>query len=185
MAKILIQAGYYFDLSDPKNNRFDIQPIAHSLSNLCRFTGHTKKFYSVAQHSYNVAMLVPDEYKLSALMHDAAEAYIGDVSAPLKSILPDYRRVEEQIRSAIYGWLDLPIELPECVIEADMIMLATERRDLMGEQDEQWPCLENISPRKEPITYLWGPGQCGPFMSMFRDLAQSNFIAGVAHDYFN
>lgn len=172
MAQILIRSGDYFDLSDPDNNIIDIDSIAHSLSNLCRFTGHTSQFYSVAQHSFHVAQLVPKEHKLAALLHDAAEAYIGDVSAPLKSMLPEYRRIEEQIRRAIYQRFNLPAELPECVIEADMIMLATERRDLMPEQDLNWPCLDGILPRRSTIICRWRPGEYGPFLAAFRELTE-------------
>ena len=61
-----------------------IDDIAHALSQTCRFGGHTREFYSVAQHACLVAMLVPNEFKLAALHHDDTEAYLGDVVSPVK-----------------------------------------------------------------------------------------------------
>jgi len=71
---------------DPRPEDVDILDIAHSLSLLCRFTGHTSSFYSVSQHSILVAQEVPKRLRLWALFHDAAEAYIGDIARPTNLI---------------------------------------------------------------------------------------------------
>ena len=94
---ILTQTGKRFDLFEPDADMIDPRDIAHSLAHLCRFNGHTREFYSVAQHSCLVADLVPTEHKLAALLHDATEAYIGDMVRPLKQWMHAYQDVETWI----------------------------------------------------------------------------------------
>ena len=67
---IILRSGNYFDLQDPSASRFEVTDIAHALSNICRFTGHTRQFYSVAEHSVLCSYLVPHEDRMIALMHD-------------------------------------------------------------------------------------------------------------------
>lgn len=143
---ILTASGQHFDLTSPATSPINILTIAHALSHLCRFTGHCREFYSVAQHSLMVSFLVPPEHALAGLLHDAAEAYVGDVSAPLKQLLPDYKAVERQVEAAVLRYFDLPPELPGCVKAADLVMLATEQRDLMSHahQAEVWTSLKGI-----------------------------------------
>lgn len=94
---ILTSTGKRFDLLEPDADMIDPWDICHSLAHLCRFNGHTREFYSVAQHSCIVAELVPEEHKLAALLHDATEAYLGDITRPLKQWMPDYRGFEDVI----------------------------------------------------------------------------------------
>ena len=133
---ILLRSGNYFDLQDPSASRFEVTDIAHALSNICRFTGHTKQFYSVAEHSVLCSYLVPHEDRRVALMHDAAEAIIGDVSSPLKSLLPDYKSVEHRVEQAVWSRLGLPPTLPPSVKVADRRALAMEQRVCMGNGDD-------------------------------------------------
>jgi hypothetical protein len=150
---ILLQSGNYFDLLDLAGNKVLIEDIAHGLSHICRFTGHTWTFYSVAQHSVLASYLVPKEDALAALLHDAAEAYIGDISRPLKQLLPDYKAIEARIEADVFRKLGLPPTMPESVKRADMVMLATEQRDLMPSHNDDWACLAGITPlpaRLEP-----------------------------------
>ncbi len=94
--------GNRIDLNMPYDNVYSIEDIAVSLSNICRFGGHTKKFYSVAQHSVLVMHLAPAELKKEALMHDASEAYLGDVINPLKNILGEvYENIESWFMEAL------------------------------------------------------------------------------------
>ena len=107
--------------------------MAHALSNTCRFAGHVPAFYSVAQHSIVVADLVSDEAPFWGLLHDASEAYLHDLTRPLKESLPAYRKAERRMMAAICERFGLPPQMPRAVRRADNIALATEFRDLYGE----------------------------------------------------
>src|SRR5580704_106133 len=94
-------SGKQLFLLDPRPEDIDINDIAISLSNLCRFGGHVDYFWSVAAHSLLVAQLLPRPLKLAGLLHDAAEAYIVDIPRPLKLLLPQYMEIEHRIEAAI------------------------------------------------------------------------------------
>jgi hypothetical protein len=119
------------DLKNPDPYAISITDIAHSLSQLCRFGGHTREFYSVAQHSLMVSLHVPREYAFIGLLHDATEAYLQDVIRPLKQLLPNYADIEAHMWETIAWHFHLSDTIPECVKEMDMIMCATEMRDLL------------------------------------------------------
>jgi 5'-deoxynucleotidase YfbR-like HD superfamily hydrolase len=127
--------GRTFWPMDPRPDEISILDIAHSLAHQCRFSGHTREFYSVAEHSVRVSQIVPSPYQLWALLHDAAEAYLLDWPRPLKqSGLMGwlYRRAERRLMRVIYQRFGLDATQPECVGLADQILLATEQRDLFG-----------------------------------------------------
>ncbi len=148
---ILTAGGNYFDLRNPALSVINIETIAKALSNICRFTGHTLEFYSVAQHSYHASFLVPEEYALEALLHDAAEAYVGDVSTPLKRQLPNYEKIESDVQAAIAAQFNLTLPLSDYTHRADQIMLATEKRDLMPPTDDDWFAGTDIVPLPQRI----------------------------------
>jgi hypothetical protein len=138
---IQIGSGAYFDLLNPDPATVRVEDIAAALSRLCRFTGHCRRFYSVAQHSTLVSRLVPPELARWGLYHDAAEAYLGDVASPLKRLLPDYKAIEHRVEEAVFAALGLYGPMPPEVKRADLVALAAEKHDLLpwSEADhEHW-----------------------------------------------
>ncbi|NEN87986.1 MAG: phosphohydrolase [Okeania sp. SIO3H1] len=96
--------GKLVDLQDIKPDDIDIIDIAHSLARQCRFGGHCEAFYSVAQHSVILSIEVAKAKKgdaFFALMHDATEAYVGDIIHPLKVMLPGFKEIEERVWEAV------------------------------------------------------------------------------------
>lgn len=205
MTWILTNSAKPMSLVRPRADLVTPEDIAHSLAYICRFNGHCKHHYSVAQHSLLVASIVPDEDQLPALLHDAAEAYVGDMVRPLKQLLketaksandawllicehlgtdrdranrvamsyslsPDndpmaenlshlasiYHQIEQRVWLAIAERFDIDPVLPASVHAADMVALATERRDLMPEHTGTWECLTGHDPLPQHIT-RWTP----------------------------
>jgi uncharacterized protein len=93
--------GKHFDFTVMDPETIDIRDIAHALSGIPRYTAHTPETYSVGQHSIMACLAAPDECKIEALLHDAAEAYLGDVSKPLKTLLPDYQALETNLEAVL------------------------------------------------------------------------------------
>lgn len=146
MTWILTKSGRKFDYLNPKPEQIHILDIAHGLASESRFAGQTKSFYSVAQHSTHVSWLVSRELAIEGLLHDAAEAYCKDIPSPLKALLPEYKVIEQRVQQAINQRFGLPEVTNASIKEADLIMLATERRDLMPRHHEEWPCLKGVTP---------------------------------------
>lgn len=123
---------------DPRPDDVCIEDIAHALSNICRYAGHCKSFYSVAEHSVYVSLIVPPEHALTALLHDATEAYIVDVPRPLKRFLTNYKDIEQANWVAIADHFSLPHDIPQCVKDADNAVLYAEKEYVMGAQPAPW-----------------------------------------------
>lgn len=120
--------GRQFFLSHPT---FDIEEIAHATSMQCRYTGHTKDFYSVAEHGVLVANIIAWEggsleLQFEGLMHDAHEAYVSDVASPWKAAMPQYRVVEEGVEAALRKWAGLKGTIHPTVKRADWLALFVE-----------------------------------------------------------
>jgi hypothetical protein len=167
---ICTATGGFFNFDEPEQNVFNIRDIAHALSRICRFTGHTSRHYSVAQHSVMVSHIVPPKFALQGLMHDGSEAYLGDVSSPLKRLLPDYRRIEKRVEAALFSAFGLPDQLDESVKKADMILLATERRDFMPVTWDKWECLTGVQPLEKKIIPWSNDGAKLAFLTRFEEL---------------
>lgn len=164
----LVPDAYVVNLTD----------IAHSLSQQCRFSGHTRIPYSVAEHSVRVAELLAEwgcsrEVQLWGLLHDASEAYLQDVAAPVK-----HTDAFEAYRVAEAGWMrvicerfHMPSEEPDDVRRADAVMLATEARDLMPYRAEHWGgLLERPLPA---IIQPWSPAKAkAEFTQLFMELSK-------------
>jgi len=167
---IVLSDGKPFSLSDPKPEEVEIPHIAHALSLLCRWTGQTREFYSVAQHCVDVSYIVPEHLALQGLLHDASEAYIGDVSSPLKWLLDTrapgvLKDIEGKIHAAIAERFQTGFPFHSLVKQADMVAASMERRDLLTDWDqhgidwaEGWP---------EPLDYHLYPQQSSLAEKMF------------------
>ena len=132
-AFIWTYGGARFDLRKPDPASVSISDIAWSLATTRRWTGHPRPAYSVAQHSVYVSRLVPREYALEGLLHDAAEAYTGDIASPLKALLGRrFARIERAAARAISQALRVNlVDLPQCVHEADSDLMVSEAEQLM------------------------------------------------------
>jgi uncharacterized protein len=170
VSRIQLHSGRFFDFENPVAP--SIADIAHGLSHICRFTGHVKQFYSVAEHSVHVSRIVPPELALAGLMHDASEALLGDVSAPLKALLPDYKRLEARVEAVVferYG-IEFNSDIKRIIKRADLVLLATEQRDLMPPCDERWESLLGIEPLAQRITPMAPPHARLAFMLRYKEL---------------
>lgn len=132
-------AGNIMDLLQPNVDEITIEDIANNLGKICRFNGQLKQWYSVAEHCVKVSQMVPERYKLQALLHDAAEAYVCDVPTPLKRLLGErYTSIEDNVSRAIgvkFG-VEL-VDLPKVVKDADRALVVSERNALQ-DKPQTW-----------------------------------------------
>lgn len=176
--------GNLFDFLKPKAEAVDIEDIAHALSNICRYNGHTKQFYSVAEHCVR-ASFIPIGNPLINLLHDSAEAYIGDIPTPQKKKLcwsGDNTKIfiqviEIWVLKAIgykLGIQELHLKVGSVgTKKVDRIMLATEVRDLMGDSTsfQQW--IKEVEPLAHKIE-PWYPVQAeDEFLNRYYNLMQN------------
>lgn len=134
-------SGLVFDFVNPTPDMVTIEDIAHALALECRFQNQCHPLYSVAQHSVLISRYaVPHEeiwikderkFRLTALLHDSAEAYCGDMNKPLKILLPEYKAIENRIYAAIAAKFDLALAIPMEIKDVDERILANEGRNFM------------------------------------------------------
>lgn len=139
-AWIQTHSGRRFNPINPNPDAIVIQDIAHALSMQCRFSGHCREFYSVAQHSVLVSHICNEEDALWGLLHDASEAYLVDVPRPIKRSgkFQAYIDIENVMQEAICRRFALPFQEPPSVKRADTKLLSTEARDLMSPLHSDW-----------------------------------------------
>ncbi len=144
----------------PRPADVDLVDIAHGLAYQCRFNGHCSEFYSVADHSLRVAAVMAvggPAAELAGLLHDAAESYLGDLVRPIKRELRQFYDLERRNQFAIFEGLGVPIgpdDYAASVREADLILLATERRDLMAAPPMSWVSVERVDPLPSELVPL-------------------------------
>lgn len=133
---IQTRSGKKFTFLSPNPDDIDIHDIAFSLSNQCRFNGHTK-FVSVAEHSISVASRLHSHNQLAGLLHDASEAYLSDIPSPVKAHLPDYAQLERKVQDAINKKFGVDTHTFE-VIKADKDATYTEAHYLLKDGGVDW-----------------------------------------------
>lgn len=139
---VMTYTGKIYYPFNPDPHDVCIEDVSHALSNLCRYTGMSRWFYSVAEHSVLVSYMVPPELALEGLLHDAAEAYCGDMALPLKKRLPDYAHLELINETAVRIHFGLPHAMNPIVKKADRDVVITE-----------YECL--FPPIPERLEWIW------------------------------
>lgn len=130
--------GVYIDVFNPKPEDIRIEDIAHSLSHQCRFGGHLKEFYSVAQHSSICCGLQKElNLGLATILHDASEAYLLDIPKPIKRELKDYQKVEDNLMRVIADKFGFEYPLNPSIKKIDKEVLEVEWKVfVLGEQTD-------------------------------------------------
>ena len=160
---ILTHTRQYFSFEDLDSNTIEIEDIAQGLSNTCRFAGQCPEFYSVAQHSVLVYWMLSNNLNVTdpatlmqGLLHDATEAYIGDMTSPLKRIMPEYRALEQRLNDKIMRHFGISPVMAPAVKKADLMALAIEKRELFGNADA-WDVLVDIPETRWTLTPISPP----------------------------
>jgi hypothetical protein len=147
-----VWSGKKFYYKNPTVDMIHIGDIAQGLSKRCRYGGHTKCFYSVAEHSCLMMRWARDniattrEDLLTLLLHDAAEAYTGmDIPRPLKNMVPMFKHLEDNIDRVVAEKFGLPFPYPKLVRDLDTRILCDERRQMMNPSANSWG-IDNLEP---------------------------------------
>ena len=165
-------SGQRFDFHDPKPEQVHLEDVAHALSLLCRYNGHTQRFYSVAEHSVHIADRIrADGYKaqvqLTGLLHDAAEYIIGDMARPIKVTMPQFKEAEIIIDKVVAERFGTLYPFPDIIKELDTRILCDERDQAMSQSKNMWGVdgLEPIGCRLQ----FWSPEKAkAKFLERFR-----------------
>lgn len=171
--KMLTGSGRIFDLYNPTMDMVDIEDIANALGKQCRWNGNIPEFFSVAQHSVMVSWLAPNHLAYAALMHDAAEAYIGDIISPIKIMLADFfKKIEHRIELVIFNKFGIAPDLLELVNKYDIQARKLEyaaffKNDELAQKKIRH--LSSIRLAHTPMHYCWDA-----------ELAKYNFLFNYA-----
>jgi len=159
---IRVRSGGYFDIADPRPGQFTFADVAGALSKICRFGGQIDRFYSVAEHLWHCAEQaardgLSGEAQRAVLLHDAAEAFIGDVVKPLKVMLPEYAAIEQKVEDCIALKFGVSFRLwQEEIRKVDRELLIAERHGLFTADDVKWTGEDEVRRLKIDF-YRWSP----------------------------
>lgn len=167
---MLTVSGKAYWPMDPREEEVDIEDIAHALSMQCRYTGHTIRFYSVAEHSLYVSYLVPQHLALEGLLHDAAEAYVGDLNRPVKIHCEDYKKIEAMNDLAIRAKFKLPAFESKEVKQADTDILLLEKEVVCPPSNDHYKWEWNGSKPSMTMFPLSQPAAKYHFLRRFHQL---------------
>lgn len=167
---IMLQSGAWFDILDPSSSAFTIEDVAHGLAHTCRYAGQCRDFYSVAEHSLHVSNMC-EEAKLEALLHDAAEAFIGDVTRPLKQLLPEYKRIEKAVECAVFERFGLDLPTAPEIKEADLRVLAAEQAQIMAPSTSDWAQTSGVYPAPIRVEFMSPKAAKRAFLRRYAELA--------------
>jgi hypothetical protein len=163
---IATASGRAFNVLTPNYLDIDIEDVAAPLSKQCRYGGHTKRFYSVAEHCVHVARYAPKPLKLEALLHDGSEAYLLDIPRPIKKAMPEYRTLEDNLMAAVAARFGIHWPVDPEVTDLDNRILHDEVAQAMVIPPVPWGI------PGEPLgveLQFWTPDQaCAEFLAAFR-----------------
>ena len=166
---IMLHSGAWFDFCAPADSAFTIEDVAQGLANICRYSGQCSSFYSVAEHSLLVSEVAAG-FEFEALLHDAAEAFMGDITRPLKQMLPEYKRIEREVETAIFERFGIPSPLPIEVKSADLRVLAAEQRQIMPKGTDGWVRFQKVVPAAVFVRHLTPDQAKEAFLSRYEEL---------------
>ena len=162
----------------PAAEDVDIVDIAHALSLQCRFNGHVDHFFSVAEHCILMSQSVPAEDALWALLHDATEAYVGDMISPLKHSMPEFAAAEDRVMDAICERFGLEPGMPDAVHDADRRILLTERNALMSRTSQPWDA-DALTPLRVTVIGLAPHAAEARYLQRFHELAGTSLVSAA------
>jgi hypothetical protein len=174
--------GLIFYPLDPRIEEIEVDDVAHALSNKARFTGHTRRFYSTGEHSVRVSRHLASTgaslmEQYVGLHHDDTDAYLPDVPTPLK-VLPEFkwfRDLEKHMQSLCFQRFGCVVEDYSVIKNSDIVLLLTEKRDLMPKKNSNWNHKYTQSPIPEP--YHIDPWEPAFAEQMYLELHQALFNA--------
>jgi uncharacterized protein len=172
---IMLHSGAWFDFAAPQSSNFTAEDVAHGLAHICRYAGQCRRFYSVAEHSLLVSD-VATGFEYEALLHDAAEAFIGDITRPLKQMLPDFKRIEAEVQKAVLERFGIIEPVPPEIKEADLRVLASEQRQIMPPGTDDWLTGMNIDPAPVRVRHLSPERAKTEWLERFETLRQSRIV---------
>ena len=161
--------GKKFYPLEPRIEDIDIADIAHALSNLCRFGGHCREFYSISEHCVHVSHMVDKAHALEGLLHDATEAFLVDMPSPIKRELKDYQRAERRLYDVIAEKFSIPKEMSKEVHQADKEILHIEALVLF--ENPEWA--RRAFNRDHIVIHCWEPWEAKyRFTTRYRQLTK-------------